>query len=140
LRQRRFGRLGSLRRCLLGPFAFGGGELGGVLGGWGICRLRRTRCGRRCRCGIRAAAGRLNRDHAAFAAGGWNARLRPRIFGRLSLLGELLLQECELLLLRLQQRSLVGLEPRDFLPSAPISESVDKDFAAASRGAGLKKN
>jgi hypothetical protein len=62
--------------------------------------------------------------------------LRPRIFGRLSLLGELLLQECELLLLRLQQRSLVGLEPRDFLPSAPISESVDKDFAAASRGAG----
>ena len=62
-----------------------------------------------------ALAGWLDRDHAAGGAGGGNARLRRRRFGRLGLLGELLLQKCKLLLLRLQQRSLVGLEPRDFL-------------------------
>jgi hypothetical protein len=52
----------------------------------------------------------LKRGGTAFSTG------QCRRFRRLGLLGELLLQKCKLLLLRLQQRSLIGLEPRDFLP------------------------
>ena len=109
LRQWRFGGLAGFRRCLFGTVPSVAANLVASSGAWAFAACEGTDAdvvaGAEFAV-LPAGSTAITRlsvpDGGTFGCGGGR-------FGRLGLLGELLLQKCKLLLLRLQLRSLVGM-------------------------------